>query len=73
LDENGNPAPDPVVNESLRNMTGRQLQAVQRIVRKFNTGELTYEQAAQLLKDGFSFTDDNVDIWLVTPEEALVP
>lgn len=73
LDENGNPAPDPIVNESLRNMTGRQLQAVQRIVRKFNTGELTYEQAAQLLKDGFSFTDDNVDIWLVTPEEALVP
>lgn len=71
LDEEGNPAPDPIVNENLRNMTGRQLQAVQRIVRKFNTGELTYEQAAQLLKDGFSFTDDNVDIWLVTPEEAV--
>jgi hypothetical protein len=56
-------------SDVLRNMTGKQLQNIQRIVRKFNKGEVTYEQAAQLLKGGFGFTDIDVSDWLTTEEE----
>jgi hypothetical protein len=62
--------PEPQqVNENLKNMTGRQLQGVQRVVRKFNKDELNYDQAKQLLKDGYGFTDEQVDIWLIITEE----
>lgn len=58
------------MNDSLKNLTGRQLQGIQRIVRKFNKEDLTFDQAKQLLKNGFGFTDADVDAWLITPEEA---
>lgn len=59
------------VNESLKNLTGRQLQNIQRIVRKFNKNELTFEQAKQMLVNGYGFTDTDVNDWLVTPEEEI--
>lgn len=61
---------EQVVNDSLKNLTGRQLQGIQRIVRKYNKEELTFEQAAQLLKTGFGFTDNDINAWIVTPEEV---
>ena len=60
---------EPVVNDSLKNLTGRQLQGIQRIVRKYNKEELSFEQASQLLKSGFGFSDEEVNAWIVTPEE----
>jgi len=57
------------VNDVLRNLTGRQLQGIQRIVRQFNKEQLTFEQAKQLLKNGYGFTDIDVNEWLITPEE----
>jgi hypothetical protein len=57
-------------NTTLTNLSGRQLQGIQRIVRKYNKDELTYEQAAQLLAGGFGFDEDGIAEWLVTPEEA---
>lgn len=62
---------DAVVNETVKNLTGRQLQGVQRIVRKFNKDEFTFEQAKQLLKNGFGFTEEDVQAWLITREEEL--
>ena len=56
-------------NDTLANLTGRQLQNIQRIVRKFNKDELTYDQAALMLKDGFGFTEEQIDAWLVTKDE----
>jgi hypothetical protein len=56
-------------NATLTNLTGRQMQGIQRVVRKFNKDELTYDQAATLLKSGFGFQDQDVDVWLVTKEE----
>lgn len=53
-------------NDALANLTGRQLQNIQRIVRKFNKEELTYDQAALMLKDGFGFTEEQVNTWLIT-------
>jgi hypothetical protein len=56
-------------NEVLTNLTGRQLQGIQRIVRKYDQGNLTYDQAAIMLKNGFGFSDEDVEAWLVTPNE----
>lgn len=59
----------PEANSNLANLTGRQLQGIQRIVRKYNKEELSYDQAAQLLVSGFALTDEQVAVWLVTKEE----
>ena len=45
------------------------MQGIQRIVRKYNKGELTEAQATDLLKGGFGFDDEAIDNWLVSPEE----
>lgn len=51
-------------------MSGRQLQGIQRVVRKFNKGELNYTQAGNLLKQDYGFTDQDVSDFLVTDDEA---
>lgn len=56
-------------NDALANLTGRQLQGIQRIVRKFNKDELTYQQAALLLMQGFSMKDEEAAVWLITKDE----
>jgi hypothetical protein len=67
----GEPATDVPTNANLTNLTGRQLQNIQRTVRKFNKEELTYDQASTLLKNGFGFNEDEVNIWLVKEEEEI--
>jgi len=54
-------------NESLKNLSGRQIQGLQRIIRKYNKGELTKSQALIMLK-AFELTDDQAETFL-TPEE----
>jgi hypothetical protein len=56
------------INENLKNLTGRQLQNIQRIVRNFTKGALSREQASAMLKSGYGFTDKDCDIWLITDE-----
>ena len=56
--------PTAMVNDSLKNLSGRQHQNVMRIVRQFNTGKLSKEQAALMLKNGFGFSDNDVDTFL---------
>ena len=51
-------------NDSIKNLTGRQYQNVMRIVRQFTNGKLTKEQAALMLKNGFAFTDSDVNTFL---------
>ena len=64
-----NDAISPSGNVTLTNLTGRQMQGIMRIVKKFNKGELTYEQASVLLSGGFGFSVEEIDNWLVTPKE----
>jgi hypothetical protein len=77
-DPNGLPLPTAAPlqaeerNDALANLTGRQLQGIQRIVRKFNKDELSYDQAAQLLIGGFAFTEVQVDAWLITKDEEEI-
>ena len=61
-----NPTEQPIAaaNESIKNLTGRQYQNVMRIVRQFTNGKLSKEQAALMLKNGFAFTDSDVNTFL---------
>jgi len=58
-------------NDTLTNLTGKQFQGIQRIVRKFNKGEITFEQAAQLLKAGFNLSDEDIEVWLKQDDDDL--
>lgn len=59
-------------NDAMKNLTGRQFQGIQRIVRKYNKEEITYDQASQMLKSGFALTDEEIDVWLVSAEEEEI-
>lgn len=51
-------------NDNIKNLTGRQHQQVMRIVRQFLNGKMTQEQAGLMLKSGYGFTDEEVNIFL---------
>lgn len=59
----------PNVNSVITSLTGRQLQNIERVVRKFKKGAMDYQQAAILLKSGYGFTDEEVREWLKNTEE----
>ena len=58
-----------VVNESLKNLTGRQMQNVMRIITKYSRGSLTYEQAVTMLRGGYGLTTEDIDTMLGETEE----
>ena len=68
-----NPTEQPIAasNESIKNLTGRQYQNVMRIVRQFTNGKLSKEQAALMLKNGFAFTDSDVNTFLGLDTETF--
>jgi hypothetical protein len=59
----------PEINEAFRNITMMQLQRIQGIIKRYNKGTLTEEQARQLLISGFGMTAEQADVWIITPEE----
>lgn len=63
--------PQSKVNDTLTNLTGRQLQGVFRITRKYKKGEIDYNQAALLLQQGFGFGEEEIKIWLVNDDEEI--
>ena len=58
-------------NEAIKNLSGRQYQNVMRIVRQFANGKLNKAQASLMLKNGFGFTDVDVDTFLGIDENPL--
>lgn len=63
------PAPAPVKpNEALKDLNLIQIKRIQKIVRQYNTGQLTYDQAKQILMS-YGLTETEMDSWLVKPEE----
>jgi metal-dependent amidase/aminoacylase/carboxypeptidase family protein len=53
-----------VVNEHLKGMTGRQTQGLLRIVRQYQKGQLTKEQAKMMIQGAFGLTDDQVKLFI---------
>ncbi len=45
-------------------MKGREWQNFQRIIRKYNKGEITRDQAIQMLKSGYGLDDEAINTWL---------
>jgi hypothetical protein len=58
-------------NENIRNLSGRQYQNVMRIVRNFGNGKLTKAQASMMLKNGFGFTDADVNTFLGMDDDPM--
>lgn len=58
-------------NEAIKNLSGRQYQNVMRIVRQFGNGKLTKQQASLMLKNGFGFTDNDVNTFLGIDDDPL--
>lgn len=52
------------VNDNLKNLTGRQTQNIERIIRKYKTGRITKAMAETLLKGGLGLTDSQVTTFL---------
>lgn len=52
------------VNENLKNLSGRQWQSLTRIIRKFEKGEISQEQAKLLLKSSLGLNDEEVNTML---------
>ena len=62
---------DQVYNDTMRNMSGKQLQALQRVVRKYNKGDLNEAQARMMLA-GFGMSEEEIDVWLSVDVEEPV-
>ncbi len=70
------PQPAQSGNEALKNLNIANLNKIQKIVSRYNLYKtdptnpkgITYEQAKQLLS-AFGFSEDELNAWLVTPEE----
>lgn len=56
------------VNEHIKGLKGREWQNMQRIIRDFNKGKITREQASSMLKGGYALSDDEVATWLGAEE-----
>lgn len=59
------------MNDAIKNLTGRQYQNVMRIVRQFGNGKLTKGQASLMLKNGFGFTDTDINTFLGVDDDPL--
>ena len=57
------------VNENLKNLTGRQWQGVNRIIRNFEKGKINKDQAKLLLKSSLGLSDDEISIMLSLDNE----
>ena len=70
LDEQGNPitpaAPVPLeaVNDNLKNLTAKQHQQINRIVRQFTKQVITEPMAKAMLKSGFGLSDSDINAFL---------
>ena len=61
----------PASNDAIKNLSGRQYQNVMRIVRQFGNGKLSKEQAGLMLKNGFGFSDADVNVFLGLDNDPL--
>lgn len=70
VNPDGTPVVEDMVNDNLKNLTGRQQQQLLRIVRLFSKGQLTKAQAAMQLK-AFGLTDQQVNDYLGLDDDPL--
>lgn len=52
------------VNENIKGLKGREYQNMMRIIREYNKGKLTREQAAHMLMTGYGLLEEDLVAWL---------
>jgi DNA-binding Lrp family transcriptional regulator len=65
------PSASAPVNENLKNLSGRQWQSLTRIIRKFEKGEISQEQAKLLLKSSLGLNDEEVNTMLAIDNQPM--
>ena len=60
----GQPAAQLSVNENLKNLTGKQNQQLERILRRYKQGKLSRVEASYLLKNSYGICDDDIAMLL---------
>lgn len=55
---------DQKINENLKNLTGRQYQHLQRVIREFSKGKISKEMAVTMLKSGLGLNDQDINVML---------
>jgi hypothetical protein len=73
LDANGTPIQEAQVNSNLKSLTGREYQNLMRIVRNYDKGKLSKEQALLMIKSGFQMSEAEALEFLGIAEEDGMP
>lgn len=60
----------PVANQTLTNLTGKQFQHLERIMRKVRNGSITPEQGSLMLQQSFGFTPEQAGAFISVPEDT---
>lgn len=58
-----------IINENIKGLKGREYQNLMRIVREYNKGKISKQQAIQMLKSGYGLTEEECGVWLGEDEE----
>jgi len=58
-----------VINENIKGLKGREYQNLMRIVREYNKGKISRQQAIQMLKSGYGLNEEECGTWLGEDEE----
>lgn len=67
----GQPIEEAMVNENIKNLTGRQHQQLLRIIRQFSQGKITKEVAATMLKTGLGLNDQDINAMLGVDDDPM--
>ena len=57
------------INENLKGLKGREYQALMRVIREYNKGKITRQQAIQMLRSGYGLTEEECNVWLGEDED----
>jgi DNA-binding Lrp family transcriptional regulator len=52
------------INENIKNLSGKQQQNIERIVKKYKQGKITLEVAKHMLQTGYGLSDKDINIYL---------
>jgi hypothetical protein len=58
-----------IINENIKGLKGREYQNLMRIVREYNKGKISRQQAAQMLMAGYGLSEEECGVWLGEDEE----
>jgi len=61
-----------IINENIKGLKGREYQNLMRIVREYNKGKITKQQATQMLMGGYGLSEEDCGVWLGDDEEENI-